>query len=241
MTSYKDWVADYPKLALELLRRAYPDAEANELEVTLLLSVGSLLLSAPYERLKYRKDKSNEQIMHVAHDRFMEENEELVRKFDNLLNEGFRSSTTLFKGKSDYQWQGGVLSPACHKPMDPSSWDQEGRRFDHPDAWKLPNDWKVGHVFKVMRNAVSHGQVITYSRSRTTGKIGKLIFLNECGELISRLPKKELIRRREEAIPLQQTYEFVSASPPAWRFMLERWAIFLRSVKPMLSAAEPAA
>ena len=86
MTMYKDWFRDYPVRAWELLQRTSAGAAVSNSEVTLLLSVGCLLLNAPYERLNITPAMRKRGLTHYQRDRERANNASLVNEFDRLFS-----------------------------------------------------------------------------------------------------------------------------------------------------------
>src|SRR5689334_8239834 len=111
MTAYSNWLNDYPARALSLLESSESKAKMKGQEVTLLLSISSLLISVTYERLKYREDQeTGEEVVHVARERYKVENENLVTRFDNCLKQPLLASEHLPLLRGDNGWKGGELS-----------------------------------------------------------------------------------------------------------------------------------
>lgn len=172
MTAYSDWIQDFPSRALDLLDWYIEDAGRNNREVTLLLCVGGLLLSAPYERLRNRG-----KVDHSQGDR----KDWLIGDFDRTMELPFNDVMTRWNLHSEF-WQSGNLRD-LDDPSEPDYWkSDEGRGLNDESAWAPPQDLKLDTVINTMRNALAHGQVITFNSqisNSSNSQISKLIFLSE--------------------------------------------------------------
>lgn len=240
MTEYKDWFRDYPTRALSLLQRLSPHAEKAGHEVTLLVSIGSLLLTAPFERLTTNRLKIVRDLSHPQKDRQRSENAILVERFDRLLPDdsvgdkhavAFDQASFFWGDSKPKGWQYGQLADPHQAP-------------DRPDSWIDPNDkplsdissWPVQGrtfrlIFRTMRNAISHGNVMTHPISRgQDDRIAKLIFISNSGVDMGRIADEEF-ERLQQAGRAFQKFRFVAVTPQAWREFLFVWARFLDEMK----------
>jgi hypothetical protein len=236
MTAYSDWIQDFPSRARDLLDWYKEDAGENNREVTLLLCVGGLLLSAPYERLRNRG-----KVEHSQGDR----KDWLIGDFDGTMELSFNDVMTRWNLHSEC-WQYGNVRDSDH-PASPDDWkNDQGRSLNDDSAWAPPQDLKLDTVITTMRNALAHGQVITYS---SNSQISKLIFLSERSQKNKPLTEnqrqrlhKELKKKLANEVTIQavmnvinsQTqpektrYRFIAVTPDEWLTFLNSWADMLK-------------
>ena len=240
MTAYEDWLRDYPARALRLMRDATPLAQASNLEVTLLLSIGSLLLIAPYERLRLRPKEARRGLTHVDKDRDKPENQGVVGILDELFGSDEQGAKFVeavqFWGADGVSgtWQGGHLGE--NDPVLLDSWaDASGLRLDNEGGWPIPHDWSFTLAFSTMRNALAHGSVRTHYRWGSKMKtIDKLVFTSKSGDDLASLTEHRFLALSDahEGSPVQK-YRFVATTPADWKDFLTRWASILKEAGPM--------
>jgi hypothetical protein len=227
MTVYRDWLRDFPNRCIATLDRLEPKAREHGREVTLMLSVGSMLLNVPLERLKLGLDKLNQPIEHpmTGHpdEAARKANKELASKFRAMLDEEmFATSQTLWgssSGPTKGKWWAGNLGKE-YDPTRPDGWFEIGK-----NGHKLPDSWPVGKVIKVIRNACAHAHVLTYG-SETGGKE----LVAEDDQQVSRLLFVSL-RSSPDEQPTK--FRFVSTTPEGFTELLKRWAAVIPILDPL--------
>jgi hypothetical protein len=238
MTIYSDWLRDFPHRCIETLTLLEPIAREHGREVTLLLSVGSILLNVPMERLKLRLDKSKRPIEHpmAGHpdEAARTANRELALKFRAMLEERFTTSQTLWGssgGPKTGEWWAGDLGKE-YDPAQPIYWFGHG-----PNEHKMPDEWRVGKVISVIRNACAHAHVLTYGsiavKEDGTGDKDQVM---EGKEQISRL----LFVSLRNALDEQPTkFRFVGTTPEGFVALLHRWATAISDLDPTRRNSPP--
>jgi hypothetical protein len=142
MSAYQDFVSDFPARCLDVLTMAEKEARLRQRDVTLILMVASAGFVVPYERLSSKK-------AHPTGDsaKFSEASAQL----DALMKRPFLKSPLAVGTES---WHGGKLAAIAR---DPDSWPELSR------AKPLGADKTVGGVVRIIRNALAHGNIFTYS------------------------------------------------------------------------------
>ncbi len=157
MSAYRDYVSDFPRRCSVLLERLRLPARGIGLGVTHLLSITTVGLIVPHERLRRLNDES--QTEHPSGDR--RRYKEAASQYDRLLEEYFLSSPLspdgpqlLSSGASTWR-KGKIKSVKPHAP-----------NFDQVFATAKPveDDVKVGTMIGIMRNALAHGNIVTGGR-----------------------------------------------------------------------------
>ena len=225
MTSYSDWLRDFPNRCIDTLKHLEPKARVHNREVTLLICVGSILLNVPMERLKKRLDKSKQPTIEhsmIGHpnDAAQKANQVLAKKFTAMLDdEMFPNSSTLWDGKNPEagSWWGGNLGKE-YDPARPCAWFGSGER------WLIPKKWSVAKVVNVIRNACAHAHILTYSSP--PGNDTAI----EDGQQISRLLFVS-VRSRLDEQPTK--FRFVATTPDGFRKLLEQWATVIPRLDPL--------
>jgi hypothetical protein len=233
MTQYRDWLRDFPNRCIEVLELLEDDARMHGREVTLLLSVGSILLNVPMERLKERQDKWHKPIVHPVSQREPKNevrmaNEELARKFNLILQEIFMESQTLWgnnaPGKAPKRkWWGKNVEDDEYKPAEPDEWlvmsGEEECQLDK---------WPVGMVLNTIRNACAHAHVLTYDSTM----VGERVTEKDKGYIIqiSRLVFVS-VRNRLDEQPTK--FRYVSTTPEAFKELLINWAKMIPCIDPL--------
>lgn len=189
MTAYKNFVDDFPRRCREILEFAGKPALFRGREVTLALMVASSGLVVPYERLK----PDGGEVDHPSGDnkKFSAASEKLKA----LLEESFLSSPVW--GAPVSTWHFGKLKSVTG---DPDSW--EGLRNRQP----VQPEKTVGNVLRVIRNALAHGNILTFKNP-----IAAIIFI------------KANVNGKKEV----RDYSFVFVAPADFQLFLERWFEFL--------------
>jgi hypothetical protein len=137
MSSYNDFVFDFPGRCREVLELAYEPAKARDREVTLLIMTAAAAFLVPFERL--RPGTSTD---HPAQNRRLFP--ELAHHLDSALGRPFIESP-FHQGKSS-SWalgkiKGTEVAPDCYAP--------------------LTEETPASQVLGIIRNALAHGNIST--------------------------------------------------------------------------------
>lgn len=160
MSNYNDFISDFPQRCGEILSQHEYFARLRGREVTLLLSIASVSILVPYERLAR---PHREGFAHPSGDRIRFRPAQ--EQFDKLLEATF------------------IQSPLWNNTI-PHSWKyEESVEVSHePDFWpelrnprSLSNNKQVRSVVKHIRNALAHGNIFT----RGWPRIDTIIFLSQ--------------------------------------------------------------
>lgn len=137
MSSYKDYIRDFPHRILKLYENLLGKATHDRLEVTFLLSLTSSGLAVPFYRL--RKDN-------VYPDPFENRNEfkEAAEKFDKLKDKRFRESE-LWDSTFE-KWQYGKCGSG---KIEPDSLE------------KINSECTIEKIIKHLRDSLAHGIILT--------------------------------------------------------------------------------
>jgi hypothetical protein len=154
MSSFSDFVKDFPERCKDVLQLGQETAIENDREVTLLLMTAAAALVVPFERLN--PDSIYE---HPSNDagRFPA----LTKSLSDLLKESFFGSRLW--GSTVSSWRFGTQR---NFSGDPEQWDQPKH---------MSNDKKVKSVLKTIRNAFAHGNIFTKG---TPEKIEIIVFVS---------------------------------------------------------------
>ena len=157
MSSYDNFISDFPKRCDDILKNFFPLANARKREVTLMLAVATAGFSVPFERLRAEQ--------HPARDR--ELFDDAARQFDVLLESPFLESPL---------WDAPAASWAFSNKIE--NIQQE------LDFWPelrqpkpLSKEKTTKSVLKHLRNALAHGNVFTRGNP-----IDLLVFLSRPSE-----------------------------------------------------------
>jgi hypothetical protein len=179
-----------------------------------MLSVGSMLLNVPMERLKQRIDpdtgKPFDHSMIVHPIGKEPENKELADKFRAMLDEEFAVSQTLRPETG--KWWGGNLGEE-YDPANPPAW------FKSPENLLMPDDWQVVRVLGVIRDACAHAHVITFGSGpgpvvEDKDEITRLLFVQ--------------VRSPSHKKPTK--FRFVGTTPEEFEKLLRRWAEVIKEL-----------
>lgn len=217
MTIFRNWITELPPRCDQVLRLFGAAAARSDVEVTLLLAIGNLLLVGTLERLA---DHWNPKDPRRGYDHRQGYREALSRDqraaFDALLGERFVTSEGLWGpgGTAPGLWQCGVVDPAWPK-REPDRWtDARGRLLPHERAFPWTSEEEttdgealgktVGQTLAIIRNALSHGEVLFAPDS--FGHIGRVVFVSSIGSPTRRAG-----------------HEFVATPPEGFRALLDAW------------------
>ncbi len=182
MSGYKDFILDLPKRSIKILETFEPRAKIQNLEVTLLLMVATTVFVMSKERLG---DK------HPSDDRKRPENVELFEALKSSQNGQF------------------VESPFC--PEDGKTWafgrlpTYQDVQNKYLDAKPLGTE-KVSQVTALIRNALSHGSILTDG-----SPIKKLVLISERRKDVLKDGRKtsELVGYQFLVIPVLSFHKFL--------------------------------
>jgi hypothetical protein len=238
MTVYSDWLRDFPNRCTETLSLLGTKAQEGGREVTLMLAVGSILLTVPLERLKVRLDKRNQPIDHpmTRHVKAARAaNEKLTLKFNAMLNqENFATSPTLWGDSNSPKadWWAANLGEE-YDPADPRDWFNINKT--------MPKDWSVGKVLTVIRNACAHAHILTYSSETGANPTAEIVLIptDKAKREHKDEKKKEQISRllfvsTRSALSERPTkFRFVGTTPVGFAELLNRWAAVIPELDPL--------
>lgn len=116
MSNYDNFVSDFPRRCLELLRGFEKSRDFQKREVTLMLSLATSSIIIPYERL--RGSESN----HLGHpSRDWEKYPPVKESLDDLLQQPFIESA-LWPQSSPGSWRCG--GPLAEVASEPDTWGE---------------------------------------------------------------------------------------------------------------------
>jgi len=163
MSSYSNFIKDFPKRCLDILNTYEEHARYIDLEVTFMLAIATAGFVIPFERLRPRSGD----LAHPSGDilKFKKARD----KFEKILNIPFVHSVL---------WNGDVSSWIFAKKLKNI---QRG-----PDLWEELNNPKplsikkqMSSVLNHLRNALAHGNIFTKGNP-----IKLIIFLSRCCEYV---------------------------------------------------------
>lgn len=161
MVMYRDYVSDFPHRCSELLKELHSATRSIGLDVTHLLSITTVGLIVPHERLR-----QGSKTTHPSGDLFRFK--EAVSEYNGLLEECFLSSRLWLAGPAT--WRKGRVKDVREQAPD----------FVQAFASAKPigSDVKARTVVGgIMRNALAHGNIVTrVTRGR---EISDIMFLAE--------------------------------------------------------------
>lgn len=172
------------------------------MEVTLLLTVASAALVIPYERLRPRSREQH----HIAE--ASDRSPEAVRMLAEFEQQ---SCTEVFPGDS---WR--IIPRILRDAVIRSQVDE----WAHSAAQeRLPTDYKVSELLRVIRNALAHGALFIHpilERTGTRPSIGQLLFVSEIWE-----------KNDKGKFEPTDRYNVILVSPADFQAMLLKWLEFL--------------
>ncbi|MBI5302018.1 MAG: hypothetical protein HY868_07760 [Chloroflexi bacterium] len=209
MSSYTNFIKDFPTRCLELFDKTFDQTRINGREVTLLLSIATVAFNIPFERLRAKPEK------HPADD--VTRYPEAKKKFDKEINKSFRCHW----GQGD-TWK--FIEGVDGKDIRGCQVDQWAR----PEAREsLSNKKEANSVFSHLRNALAHGSIFTYPNYSGTSappQIETIVFLRQCRE------RKEIEKCCQERDVDLDKYDVLLVSPQDFLAFLKKWVEFLNSL-----------
>lgn len=158
MSTYSNFISDFPTRSGDLLNRFESRAKANNLEVTLMLTTAALSLIIPTERLRPFDTKEHPSSDHKRYP-------EARVKMQTLFKQSFLGSD-LWQEKDPSSWAFGKLADVNKVP-------DFCPEFLNPKS--LSQGKEIGTIIKHMRNALAHGNLFTQGFI----SIEKIIFLSQ--------------------------------------------------------------
>lgn len=215
MTSYSNFVQDFPRRCIEILGLCLEHATTNDRDVTLLLSIATAGFVIPFERLRPLSPK------HPAGDR--ENFENAKSEFDKIINNSFLNSK-LWDNSEGWEFAEKI--------------EEKDIREKQVDYWArlenrkpLSSEKPVISVLSHLRNALSHGSIFTCPNRINKNEpvqISTLIFLSRCYEK-QEVEVCDCGKKRKERVPIDK-YNLLAVSPENFRKFLEKWVEFLKSL-----------
>jgi hypothetical protein len=197
------FVVEYPERCLELLDAAEPIAREKDLLASFSLLAAASVLVVPYERLQKRHPIQGEL------------GSKLYSELRALENKPWQAAPFWRLCNPD-DWH---FSRIMGDPNDVYSWrDDQGRVSTSPEANTIHRR-KAGQLLRVLRNALSHGNIV-YLNSSSLEVPG------------SRVEKLAFLSRYEEGPDQQEkleTYRLVVTSDETFIAFLRDWATWLTS------------
>lgn len=164
MSSYNNFVSDFPGRCADLLRKFEGTALFHEREVTLMLCVAMPSIVVPLERLKGPSVETNTQRLgHPSAD--WQTFEHAKSNLDHLFKQRFRGSR-LWPNPDSTSW---LFGPVSDVSSAPDSW------VELVEPKHLGQDKQVKAILNHLRNAIAHGNIFT----RGNPEIEQIILLNE--------------------------------------------------------------
>ena len=215
MTAYANFIQDFPKRSMEFLTKDYAWAEANDREITLMISIATTSIVIPYERLRSTSPKPTS-------DR--EKFDKAKQKFDRFINKKFLESDL---------WDN---SPGWEFAEEISGEDiRENKVYLQRSNICSPvnGDKLVNWILSRVRNSISHGSIFTEPERQKKDEpvdIETIIFIS--GRYEKQMVGKcsccgEPIKNRA---PVDK-YDLLAVSPDNFHKFLKKWIEFLESLK----------
>ncbi len=159
MSNYKNFIQDFPGRCGEILKSHSEQMKADGLEVTQLLSLASVAITIPFERLR----KPTDGVKHPSNDRSIYPKANST--FANLCGKSFIGSRLW--PEVDDAWKKGVVN--------------QNQVSGEVEAWVsncriLSPNCKVRDLLVHIRNSIAHGNI--YTKAENKNHIIELIFLN---------------------------------------------------------------
>ena len=216
MANIEKWFEDFPRRCLELIAGVEQTAIQRDAIGTFSLMIAPSLLIAPYERLQTCGRRVSPQ---RDFDRFPEEK----RRFDEAMA-GPIGEAAFWQGidprhKSD--WRYGKIFRNIKRPAD---WENEaGAKCHEAGFWtKDIRDVATGEVWKYLRDALSHWNVVTTDQVfRQEGYMVYLAFFSAPND--------------------KGPWHLVVTTPESFLSFLKAWAAFLSEELPRAVFADAAA
>jgi hypothetical protein len=211
MSSYSDFIQDFPTRSIEILDLFSGLAKENNREVTLMLAIAAIGFTIPFERLKSTN--------HPSIDR--EKFKIATSRFDSLRKLSFLTSELWDEGE-------GWLFADKLEGVEISR--QEVENWANPEILKpLTNEKNVDCVLSLLRNSFAHGNIFTYPSGNRDQpvEIKYIIFIRKEVEDIVCGNCSEIIENYGRPTG---RYNLLAVSPEKFNIFLKKWVIFLKSL-----------
>ncbi len=159
MSTYKDFVKDYPKRCIDVLDKFYEKAKTADREVTLLLMAAAGGLVMPYERLSLGKSIKQPNLDRGARKKQMDE-------LKNELTNPIKNSVVF--GNIIRTWRYG--NPGIKH-------DDEDIKRACAKAKTISTEEQVSFAINIIRHSIAHGNVMALE-SPYFGQIQELVFVS---------------------------------------------------------------
>lgn len=216
MTSYLNFIQDFPTRAIQILDDKFDWAKANNREVTLMLSIAATSFIIPFERLRPISPPQ------PGADR--DKYEQAKISFDHIINTKFLSSELWNEG-TGWEFIKEITSDEVKK-----------YQVDHwarPEIRQpLPKNMTTNSVVSQLRNAISHGSVFTYpspQKQDDLPEIETLVFLSRIYEAQTVDRCKKCGEPIKDRVPVDK-FRLLAVSPDNFHKFLKKWINFLKSL-----------
>ncbi len=204
MTVPSRFAIEYPKRALELIRRFENEARRRDLMGSFGLLAAAAVLTIPYERMK---------ASHFLHDEHQDH--DLSAQIKKLEKVKFLSAP-FWRDEAPGEWQQSRIMGSVDQVDD---WkDDEGRPSLSANANTI-KERKAEEVIRVLRNALAHGNIIYLDKDGREIAGNRMVYL----AFLSRY--EETKEQREQAT----TYRVVVTSEDEFLHFVKAWARWVSS------------
>jgi hypothetical protein len=197
------FVVEYPERCLTLLKMLEPEARKKELVASFALLVASAVFLIPYERMKGR------------HPMRTGEDDDLTKALRQLEREHKFLTAPFWAGANAGAWR---FSRIMKNANDTFCWcDETGV---HPMSDKAKNyigERTAGEVLRVIRNALSHGNVVYLDAEGHEERGAEVQYLG----FLSRYEESD------EQKKVAETYRLVATTEDTFLAFVKAWAIWI--------------
>jgi hypothetical protein len=222
MSDYEDIIQGFGLKCKRILELFYKDAQINDVEVTLLLSVATSGLTIPMERLNPSHPSGDAQKFVAA-----------KKAYDDLKRTNFIGSI-LWNYADAASWK--YIPEIVSVEGSPGTWDQLNT------AAPIPGNFKINQLLRHLRNSLAHGNIFTTPYKEN---IHTIIFLSRIdqtskgevavqGKLIYKDDRPTSFQVQEIKFdPPNQSHKYalLAVSPDDFYKSLEGWFCFLEGLK----------
>lgn len=177
----KRFAIDYAERCLKLLEECEPIARKHDLLGTFSVMLASSILLVPWERAGRRHPITQEQDLN------------LLPALDTLKNQKWFEAD-FWAGRPPGDWR---FSRIMNDPNNVGGWaDEQGRRSFTASANTIERR-RVGEVFRVLRNALAHGNIVYLDengRELTPNRVEHLAFISRYEESAEQRAQTETYR-----------------------------------------------
>lgn len=213
MSTYTNFIQDFPKRCIEILDKYLDQAKANDREVTLMLCIATAAFVIPFERLR------PPEATHPADD--VVKFPKARKKYSSATNSRFILSHRWGQGRS---WQ--AIDAVDGKLVRGAQVDYWAR----PEMRQpLSQDRIADSVFTHIRNALTHGSVFTYPAYSGHGRRPQIETILFVSQRYQKQDKERCGQRVVENVPIDK-YDVLLVSPSDFVNFLRKWVEFLGSL-----------